>query len=216
MVQFASLLGLLPVEWLAISPREHLYELLGRAISLAVVGTHILTCRPAILGVVVVVSNAGLEDDLRTSLADIRKAIGKAISLGSLGCRLYEMVRIAVVGILIEEVFTCLLALLPQLRLLATHPSQTVLTRILHGILAAVIRLVVVEQWRSSKLQYTALHRHGSRLGPVCLHGSDIIIRISKRKGSGIDSLIIKLEDEIECLLYRSTWRIQLISVYIV
>ena len=126
------------------------------------------------------------------------------------------MVRIAVVGILIEEVFTCLLALLPQLRLPATHPSQTVLTRILHGILAAVIWLVVVEQWRSSKLQYTALHCHGSRLGPVCLHGSDIIIRISKRKGSGIDSLIIKLENEIECLLYRSTWRIQLISVYIV
>ena len=70
------------------------------------------------------------------TLTDIRKAIGKAISLSSLEWhRLYKIVKLPLLAFSVKKSSHAFL-LLPQLRLLATHPNQTVLTRILHGILA--------------------------------------------------------------------------------
>ena len=85
------------------------------------------------------------------------------------------MIRVAIVGILIEEVLASLLTLLPKLRLFATHPSQTVLTGILHRVSSAIVWLVVIEEWRGSKLQHAALHSHSGSLGPVTRHGRSII-----------------------------------------
>ena len=168
-VELAFLLGLVPIEWGTISPGEHLYIFLSGAIGITVVTaatigfTSPTKVVPTIVVTMCIVAATDAVQNFRTVLQDV--AAAESVTVVLLGGAKWLHQVIMTVGVhLRKEIGTGLLELLPQFGLAATIPGASVG---LGGVLALPVRLAIVEQWRSSKLQHLALQCHGASQCPV-------------------------------------------------